>query len=202
VTKRQLVGWVLVGLMALSIAVLGVSAGLNIAFNIGIQTGVLAAALAWVVVVAAAAASLLVTFWVLTRISDAADKRLKDPGKSYTQYIGAVVGVFAGLISGVLQEEPILGITLALIVAIISTLAAQFIAKHTGVGIALYFLILVVIGLVVVMTTSAGEFTRWLVDRTARDWMLLAAIVLITLGVPLSVWRIERYRARRHDGSL
>ncbi len=202
--RQKLVALALLGLMCLFIISLGIGTALNIAFDIGIQSGVMAAAMGWLMVLAVGSLSVLGTLWLtlgaLAAISDAGQKRLKNPDKTYTQFIGVVVGLFAGFINDSLQNDPILSLLLGLVVAIISTAAAHCMSKHLLLGSVLYFLVVFIVVFVVAMTTSGDDLRRWLIDRTAQDWVLIAITIVIALGVPISVWQIERYR-REPDNS-
>ena len=53
------------------------------------------------------------------------------------------------------------------------------------------------IALVIALSTSEAEFRSWMDSRTLRDWVLMISTGAIVLGLPLSIWLIERARRPR-----
>ena len=169
--------------------------------GVALATGLLTTIVSWSVTLAigllAAVAALALSLVTASVILDRVEARLKNPAKSYTSFVGLFVGLCTFALSQVLRDDKILNALIAAVVAAAAAGASECLKHWPRVGLAMYLAILAGTALVIALSTSEAEFRSWMDSRTLRDWVLMISTGAIVLGLPLSIWLIERARRPR-----
>lgn len=172
----------------------GVGVGLDAMFDDNAFVGWPSTLVRGATTVAVAAGLVALGFASAGWVGDWVQRRVSDPKEPYARYLGVSVGVFSGLLSSILGDSPVLAFAVGAFVAMGAAFAAWAIQKEPWLGLAVYAALVAIVAAAVFLTTDAAERRQWIADRTFSEWVAIAGVTAMLVGVPLAVWLVERWR--------